>query len=134
MGEKVPEFFQEVVSEATGTSTEFQDIDRVVRIEHWVPVPQEAEDDFGIGISNEGITRDVVRNGALIPGVDTLLGKEMTLKLPEKGLGKGLIRFQDRARGRSWRHNGLHPASSIQQHIYIFHIYLEVESVIPVLI
>ncbi len=93
MGEKGPEFFQEVVGKATGACTEFEDVNGVVWIKGLLPVPQETEGDFGVGVGDAGVAGDVVGNGVVVPGVDALLAEELALKLPEEGLGEGLLPF-----------------------------------------
>ncbi len=101
-GEESPEFFQEVVGEATGTGTQFEDVEGMIGVNDLLPVAQKAENDFGIGVSNKGIAGDVVGDGVVVPGVDALLGEELPLELPEERSRKGLIRLQDSVRKISW--------------------------------
>jgi len=80
-----------VVGKTTTACTKFEDVDRVVGIEGGLPVAQETKDDFGIGVGDEGIAGDVVRDSTMFPGVNALLGEVVTLKLPEQGLGERLV-------------------------------------------
>jgi len=103
---KIQKLLNEMVGEAARARSQFDDVQGLARIEgrkiviyrvaaDSITIADEAEDHLGVSVGDKWVAGDVMRDGALPPGIDPLPFEEIALELPKDGLGQGLALIQD---------------------------------------